>query len=72
MSRDTPGVAAIDRRFKQQWHCTVFAPAAWVEERIIGIPVVMHYASQRHPAEQAIGMPPTPGESEGAPALTPP
>lgn len=58
LARDTPGVAAVERRFNQQWLCTMFAPAAWCEARIIGIPVVTRYASPDHPADPGLGMPP--------------
>ena len=66
LNRDTPAVGGVERRFGQQWLCTVFVPAAWIEEKVMGIPVVLRHASPEHQAEQAIGMPPMPGTSEGS------
>jgi hypothetical protein len=65
MARDAPGVEAIERLFKQQWLCTAFAPAAWVEEKFIGLPVVLRSAGRYHEAVQP-GMPPTPSALESS------
>ena len=59
------GVEGIERRFKQQWLCTLFVPAAWVEAKAVGLPVVLRSASPYQEAEQDVGMPPMPGGPDG-------